>query len=119
VFEGREYASYVKLCREFRPLRTFEYGDWFVNADRFPGRAFVSMGIDMAEGAVWLPRLDQWLAMLEDADVIGTCCDGDREAGYLYQGDHKSAGTKRGEGPTREEACARLWMAVTGRVLTA
>lgn len=108
----------MKLCGDLWLLRVFEYGDWFVDADRFPGRAFVSMGIDVAKGAVWLPRLDQWLAMLEEADVKRTCCYGDREVGYRYEGDHKSA-TTRGEGPTREEACARLWRAVIGGVLTA
>jgi len=67
---------------------------------------------------IWLPRLDQWLAMLEEAGVhdIGFWTgDGYAKCGVLLQvtpyegwdfGDLETASTP-------EEAAARLWLAVT------
>lgn len=119
LFDAPEYESYIALCRELRLERTFELGDWVVYAtdttdvlafddNRDPNRT--------AEGVVWLPRLDQWLAMLEEAGVEGVVLE--RLGSIFFATDrtpvtHSEGYARRGN--TREEAAARLWMAVTGR----
>src|SRR2546429_166716 len=71
-----------------------------------------------AGGSIWLPRLDQWYAMIRATWARGGGPSihlyGDDEAGYGCETDDRSV-TVRGEGETPEEAAGRLWMAVTGR----
>jgi hypothetical protein len=131
LFDGPEYASYIALCRELRLERTIEPGDWSadfgdvfmeepalqVHVARPPGTASVTLPRDtLAITSIWLPRLDQWLAMLEEAGA--DCPEFDRETttghyvlrrGMPDEWGHSQYGT----GPTREEAAARLWVIVT------
>lgn len=128
MFEGLEYASYIALMRELRMgegTRMCRMGDWYVDANDEPRcigwhperQAFV-------EGVlVWLPRLDQWLDMLEEAgvpDVGFWSGEGFGKCGILCPGDFDGISYADLEtASTREEACARLWLATTGRTVEA
>lgn len=126
VFEGEKYASYIALMRELRLEREFEDGDWLIDSAGFVGLyygASISYG-DEPKDAVWLPRLDQWLSLLEAAGERDICfsqghpdalpdewCCGTSdhwEGGFIYTGN----------APTREEAAARCWLSATGRSAT-
>jgi hypothetical protein len=123
LFSGPEYASYIALCRELRLERDLQEGDWYfhesLRPDQEEGWVLLAAGDERAESfEVWLPRLDQWLAMLEEAGA--DCPEFDRETttghyvlrrGMPDEWGHSQYGT----GQTREEAAARLWRAVTGR----
>lgn len=138
MFEGPAYESYIALCRALRLERTLEPGDWcfefgatsyWTGADRpelyapvrWPSASPVSLPRGTVDaGSVWLPHLDQWLDKLEEAGVrdigfwsgdgYGKCCvlAIDYDTGAIEFADLETA-------PTRAEAAARLWMAVTGR----
>lgn len=149
MFDGPEHESYVSLCCGLRLERRFEDGDWFWwpgdESDRFPEGVYLQHRAAMEEYdipqaliagdeqadpygerpnplAVWAPRLDQWLDMLEEAGV--------RDVGFFRGVDHAkcvvlfqvTAADALDFGdletaPTREEAAAKLWMAVTGRTV--
>lgn len=77
---------------------------------------------------LWLPRLDQWLAMLEEAGHPEISFEDMRKTGgpkpgwWATTAEYTPMGRGNmnpGIGPTREEAAARLWCAVTGRMVTA
>jgi hypothetical protein len=133
------YESYVSLCRELKLTTPHRRGDWALNlktsqlgqspdepwawSDRYP--------------EAWLPTLSDWLEMLEEARFGRVQFDNQRlaELGVLNPenlgpwsalGDRDDFRTAPGNtnevvagawaygcGPTREEAAARLWMAVT------
>lgn len=125
MFNGPEYERYRQLCRELQLERKFEDGDWFW----WPGRTFrepgvyLSMPTDSWHGgwdytidgwpgqAVWLPRLDQWIAMT--ADLLGGSEVGlDLQAQRI--GALKLAGGYAPRDPnadawTMEEYAAHLW----------
>lgn len=112
MFDGPEHASYIALCRELRLERELRDGDFV--ALPYAGREVHVCGVSVApgvmeHGGVWLPRLDQWLAMLEaaGADAVALISSG---GSYIVK-----AHAAEADGPTREEAAARLWLAVTGR----
>ena len=130
LFAGPEYASYIALCRALRLEREFEVGDWalrIITKDGSRTARYLMTSDAVAiwpaaeEMMVWLPRLDQWLAMLEMAGFPYVQIErfGRRKyvcavasAGEEPPHDHtRSAGSWL----TREEACARTWCAVTGR----
>lgn len=139
MFEGEEYRSYIQLCRELRlPSVYWRQGDlqWNprANPDAWPGQIVVISDRESAESAsmagnrevVWLPRLDQWLSMLEEAGVQSIRC---MWHGRVAPSDRVRIEATRIDsvmdvvtwdcyGPTREEAAARLWMSVTGRMVT-
>jgi hypothetical protein len=150
MFDGPECASYIALMRELRLPREFDDGDYYTApvpvSPIAPDGFEVLIWVDLyrwpraTEESVWLPRLDQWLGMLEEAgaDQVliehvephddygpgGYICftleeghDGlSREKPDYEDGWHGFYALCR---PTREEAAARLWMAVTGRTVPA
>ena len=76
--------------------------------------------------AVWLSRLDQWMSMLEEAGYLSVWFYPEEDTGLwrvetMWSKERRRAYPRPefdevwGEGPTREEAAARLWMAVTGQ----
>src|SRR5215831_3633976 len=73
MFEGPEYESYIALCRELRLEHIFGQADWaFVEDPESENGGVVTTrlvheGERAGDTVVWLPRLDQWLAMLEEA----------------------------------------------------
>jgi hypothetical protein len=113
MFEGREYESYIALCRELGLKREFECGDvWCFWKDVSNG-PFIqgASGHDGAdELAIWLPRLDQWLELLEreDPEHSKQITIEHREDGWYvarYVADRAAA-------PTLEESFALLYRAV-------
>lgn len=138
-----EYESYVALCRELRlPFpddEAWQRGSVF---EGDPGDLFFA-GEQSAEGGQWptqeavfVPRLDQLLAMLEGEGVefveIGVAWVAPDEAlaelaaegaatktFYAFDATNHPDSDGRIECPVREEAALRLWMAVTGRVVHA
>jgi hypothetical protein len=130
-----EGQSYISLCRELRLGREFTEGDHYAafwnawegstpppkvtmwtNAkqDWSAARAWFDRESTSARDVAWLPRLDQWLAMLEEVGV--DCPSFDRaDEMYILWRFGMDDDEPRGEGPSREEAAGRLWMAVTGR----
>lgn len=132
MFTGPEYASYIALTRELRLEREWQNGDWYgfrfhVSIDGEPLRedsavVLYQTGDDVyTQGETWwLPRLDQWLDLLEEADArYFRFYDGARVKSHS-PGWHASCLVHDGPstrvfdeiGPTREEAVARLWMIV-------
>lgn len=114
VFEGEKYVSYIALMRELRLEHEFADGDWFIDSAGFVGlyySASISYG-DEPRDAIPLPRLDQWLAMLEAAGWVFHLTA--RQPGYAIWASREGL-HGREEGPTPEEAAARLWMTVTGK----
>lgn len=137
LFDGPEHASYIALMRELRLEREFEEGDWHCSiagyvSPTLPGtpmlvtavelRLTAMVGSENLADSVWLPRLDQWLAMLEEAVKSdewllyqeGLMPDGSGFKRYCAEFEHGT--TKAASTPG--EACARLWCAVTGREAT-
>ena len=126
MFEGPEYESYIALCRELRPEHIFGQADWaFVEDPESENGGVVTTrlvheGERAGDTVVWLPRLDQWLATLEEAGgyvVRFTRIDKPTPAYAIDallerqpQSEHA-----RMVAPTREETAARLWMTVTRR----
>lgn len=132
-FSRPEYASYVALCRELALARIIRFGDWYELAGAVSCSVENWEGHSTNEALVWLPSLSDWLEMLETvsvraielrywtSDVGGP--DGFPQ-GFLLTGTPSSlrqAGpgqpwlpqpTRTVDAPTREEAAARLWMAV-------
>jgi len=145
LFSGPEYGSYVALMRELRLERKFEEGDYAAWAGSPAGpwtvlltdgaaahaghRAMFGYGPGDQAWSVWLPRLDQLLAMLEDAGrpriwfdprpwpaghALVTWETYITKPGQCWVAmSHEEASP---ESPTREEAAARLWIAITGRI---
>ena len=121
MFDGPEYASYVALCRELRLEHKFEEGDVFVYST---GPAYATEPIVFSKLQpdstlrVWLPRLDQWLAMLRIAGRqsfelhASTYMEQQFGASDYYVGASWQSSDSHGDTP--EEAAARLWMAITG-----
>lgn len=118
MFDGPEHASYIALCRELRvPFDSHDEpslkGSWF---EARPGDIFLAGESDPDAGSAYptekcvlLPRLDQWLAMLEE--VSGHVFMLERD-GDVYEATLGEGSWVGGNGPTREEAVARLWMAL-------
>jgi hypothetical protein len=146
MFDAPGYASYIALCRELQLEHRFEAGDWWVTvhdtpiAWRLPGHEPVYISDpnlcnddggnfpgyqDEHQSYVWLPRLDQWMAMLGEAgcpDIGMWAGDGYAKCGVLIPGASVYDGIAFADletAPFREEAAARLWCAVTGRKVTA
>jgi hypothetical protein len=125
MFNAPEYASFIALCRDLRLERKpFEYGDvWCfwkpVSTGPFIQGASGNEGAD--EFAIWIPRLDQWLAMLEEAGHGEVSLIPFMRAAMDRWGVRltKQGGIMDFEGATREEAAAHAWCAVTGRAVTA
>lgn len=125
MFEGPEHEPYLALCREMRLERNLGEGDYY--GQFYSGEMVASLwdGSVLAdEAAWWLPRLDQWLAMLGAAGV--------RNIGFWTGDDYAKCGALLQVSPyegwdpgdletasTREEAAARLWCALTGRTVPA
>lgn len=129
MFESEAYRSYIALCRELRLERKVKEGDWLTS--RWKSRSgwseWSDLGMcnddgggchnanfweteDQGEEIVWLPRLDQWLAMLEEAGVDSITIH--RMPGYGYRVAWDAPNGYACTYSTREEAAARLWMAV-------
>ena len=129
MFNTPEHKSYIALCRDLWLERQFEEGDWYAYVDDGPirnGQKVVAWFDEVSEvnaagpDAFWLPRLDQWLGMLEEAgedDVQIQRCGNQMEPLYHAAG-RRGNPVRVSNGPTREEACARLWMAVNARTGT-
>jgi hypothetical protein len=138
-FEGREYVPYIKLMRKLRLEWTWTEGDYFI--DDFPERALggvrfkaavsqvqiqgrATYGGEEAAGmdSVSLPRLDQWMALLEGEGIDSVhffrtiAPDGHVVARTAERHGIMVRGGWEAEGRTHEEAAARLWIAVTGRM---
>lgn len=119
LFSGPEYASYIALMRELALEHEYDEGD-YVCWTKDPIEIEILMGWRPQESAyIWLPRLDQWLAMLEQAgieDISFWTGDGYAKCGVLLPTDD-DGGIECGDletAPTHEEAAARLWMVVAG-----
>src|SRR5262249_40412619 len=125
MFDAPEYESYIALCRELRLEHIFGQADWaFVEDPESESGGVVTTrlifeGERAGDTVVWLPRLDQWLAMLEEAGVAMV----QFVSRPLYRNPgYQIIAIAPGQEPpmplqalTREEAAARLWMAVTKR----
>lgn len=132
MFSGPEYASYVALCRELRLEREFTAGDFY--AAPVPVSVIAPEGFEVliwvdlfrlphaTQDCAWLPRLDQWLAMLEEAGVESVTIQlawtnpedpGEKEYVAFDAWDVPDADDLRNY-TSREEAAAQLWVAVTG-----
>lgn len=126
MFDTPEYASYINVCQELQLERKFEDGDW-ESAGGDPPVVYCALcareyGEDLnppqaGHGLFWLPRLDQWLAMLEEAghewNLIRDALMPDTTDRPRYLAGAEDVPEVRAA-PTPEEAAARLWMAVTG-----
>lgn len=122
-FSRPEYASYVALCRELELERQFREGDWFgrlfaagdmapfLFSDETWGYADRPARVPNRHGdTFWLPSLSDWMEMLSASGHDDVRIWKRSLGGYVavgYQGPIASV-----EGPTREEACARLWIEV-------
>lgn len=101
LFDGPEHVPYLKLRREMRPRldREFRQGDWCCHSSSagygatlvYPeditiwDRVQTLRGPDRASDEyVWVPRLDQWLNMLEAAGVIGVAFQRLADAYYNF-----------------------------------
>lgn len=138
TFAGPAHKSYIALCRELRLEREIREGDWWV--DDLDGK--VKCGSSMSEylrnqpamqmlpqrpDVVWVPTLADWLSMLEEAGYADVRIFREpfptiSPPWYTARRGRIAANDFTGEpacGPTREEAVAKLWMAVTGRTVTA
>ena len=126
MFEGPEYASYIALCRELRLERQWQDEDAYI----VDGETIIDLHGTLTsmeevrdaaeEHGVWLPRLDQWLAMLEETyaakwkeATAGPCRPGQARKMAL---DMLAVASERFPRESIEEIAARLWCAVTGRV---
>lgn len=124
-FHRTEYGTYLALCRSLKltrdPLRP---GDWHLGF-RFGG-PFLYGGAadywslpDAYPGHVWVPRIEDWLELLHDRGHgtihIGlTTAPGVYFAAtWRYPTTLTEGGNVVANGPTREEALARLLMEVT------
>jgi hypothetical protein len=91
-FSKPEYDSYKQLCREL---------------DLHPS---------LYPQSLWLPTVSDWLEMLEEASVpvvtIGVFGKGEIREGYVAVATLDKTSDRKIEAPSREEALARLWMAV-------
>lgn len=144
MFDAPEYRSYIALCRELRLKREFDWGDWFVDIDSWSPRGPSLVYPDARQvgdriqtrltetrtnrTVIWLPRLDQWLVILEEALALSYR----RTAGSDPPQFLARSGWARRQALTMlqvraehypdepvEEASARLWMAVVGREVRA
>ncbi len=122
MFEGEAHRSYLALGRDLRLEREFEEGDWYLyDLPGDPGDkpALVTdnslTGPRLARGRyVWLPLLHQWIGMLREVGVDAVVLVYDARWGWSAQIDRPvfpPAWT-----PTPEEAAARLWAVLTGRI---
>ena len=128
-FSDPEYASYVALCRELLLEREFDDGDFYtapvpisvIAPEGFEVLTWVyRFGLPNAtEDCVWLPRLDQWISMLEEVGFreirlwpTGRCQHGDCWRMDTADGPDKDRWLVSRPCDTREEAAARLWMLV-------
>jgi hypothetical protein len=133
MFDTEAHRPYIDLCRGLRLEREFAVGDYCSalggGAPWGPGLWDWETGVDRTgldrRGLtwIWLPRLDQWLSMLEEAGEDSVTLETTRSPG-LYRawngiGDDEAIDGRAGAGRTREEAAAKLWCAVTGRAVTA
>jgi hypothetical protein len=128
MFAGPEYASYVQLCRELLLERELQQGDFYVEFQDALRLASVHVYAPVvwpskspvvvprgspAKGTVWLPRLDQWLAMLEGIGVRLMAFEPlPPDEDHATETWNCAARGVLGVGVTREEAAARLWMAL-------
>jgi hypothetical protein len=137
MFGGPEHESYIGLMKALRLEHEFHFGDWYygISQDIYTNRpgelGMVALNQNPRPGPsdpnyfVWLPRLDQWLTLLTEArhpritfdprpwpsghglvtwetwaEKPGQC--------WVVMSDRLASP----ECPTREEACARLWLKV-------
>lgn len=127
MFDSPEYASYVALCRELRLEREYEKGDYYtapvpvstIAPDGYEVLVWISLYRlpNANEECTWLPRLDQWLDLLEEEGyaTIEFCARAIDMERYLYGAHPDNMASFTGWLSSREEAAARLWMAVVGR----
>ena len=129
MFDSPEYASYIQLCRELQLEHQLSAGDWVAQVTGPFGEPctpyiFCVALEDEKDGTapawstrttqyVWLPRLDQWLAMLEEAGMTEVDLHGERDRYVALDGANlhdSDLPLRQGSGPTREEASAHLWV---------
>lgn len=142
MFDTPAYASYIQLCRELNLTKErAEPGDialiWLHHDDPpwvsaggawYSEKGFSSHGGHwhrdvlgkQGDGGIWLPRLDQWLTMLEEAGVLNVrfVFPNETSLGNRLVRDGDCLAPRMNPGATaatNEEIAARLWMAVTGR----
>jgi hypothetical protein len=112
LFDAPKYASYIALCRRLRLEWTWRQGDYYQSPE-LDAVILLGAGGPPRHTAVPLPRLDQWLAMLEEAGWTYHLTA--RVPGYAIWGNGPDSKAGREEAGTPEEAAARLYCAVTGR----
>lgn len=116
-FSKPEYASYITLCQELKLEHEWRSGDWF--CDPISEHRYVyARGSDdfVNPDDFWLPQLADWLDMLEAGGIPAVTIvhhSGVGEPGF-YAEDAWSESFERSDfiGQTREEALARLTIAV-------
>ena len=128
MFDGPEYEPYIRLCRELRFERKWQVGDYVSVTEHGTFACGIVAGSDRPTGngdPVWLPRLDQLLAMLEEVGVAEIAFEQYPDAPHepwaccpvreVDVGVHMIYALSEFTflGFTREEAAARLWCAVT------
>jgi hypothetical protein len=118
-FSQPEYASYVALCRELKLEREFQDGDliWRKGEIADTGRWYELYSADIRRGSAfgsWLPTLSDWLEMLEGAGIETVMVNHEAIGGsWVGEQEYTMGESRVAYAPTREEAAARLWMAVT------
>lgn len=116
-----EYSVYIELCRSLKlkryPLPEAQEGDWFWSN----AYCRVLVAIPQSEqrpkdSDFWLPQISDWLDILAIAGIESVHFHrvGDD---YIVRGEwdlsyHSAKGSEVGRGMTREEAIARLAIAV-------
>jgi hypothetical protein len=123
-FSDPKYASYRGVCKDLGLPHPARIGDWYMNmwasftefevkliSDKMQSFFLKLPTIEEYGGSFWLPTLADWLEMLETAGYKAVRIEPTGTDGWLVRRD--SDWEPLGAGPTREEAAARLWIAVT------
>lgn len=109
-----ERDPYLALCREIGMTHKLVAGDWYWSP---PPRGYVACchGFKLRTSwqqadLIWLPRLDQWLAMLEGAGFLEINI-WRTSAGWQMSASKADRWLASGPCPAPEEAAGRLWVA--------
>jgi hypothetical protein len=130
-FSRPEYASYIALCRDLKLGHPWQPFDQCIN-DGYDDIITIPTYITPGEAAfgsaeyahlTWLPTLSDWLEMLHKAGVFEFSAGIGRDLSHWMSVRQRILSKNveiRSEywsgsvsAPTREEAAARLWVAVT------
>jgi hypothetical protein len=126
-FREAQYASYLVLCEELHLAHDLQGGDQFY--EHTPPMVVSKDGVaqvmhwsgnltwlkkDLGQYWFWLPTLSDWYEMLEEIGAPHVRMTRGEKPDSPWIADAWGQPDKFMSGPTREEAAARLWMAVKG-----